>query len=108
MAVTTLVWLFQVDLRLEAERSIDHYAEIFGYFQDSPWVPETAMATRLVNHYPCCPEPYPSLTFTIGFSRRASLYHAVFVGPAVLLALLGSLILLLPHKTGERTFLGEY
>ena len=59
-------------------------------------------AVRQVTYYNCCPEPYPSVTFTLTARRRANFYLSNFMLPCVLIALISVLAFCLPYKSGER------
>lgn len=53
-------------------------------------------------YYNCCPEPYPSLTFTLTARRRSNFYLSNFMLPCTLIALISVLAFCLPYKSGER------
>ena len=57
---------------------------------------------RNVVYYNCCPEPYPSVTFTLTARRRSNFYLSNFMLPCVLIALISALAFCLPYKSGER------
>ncbi|XP_077988974.1 neuronal acetylcholine receptor subunit alpha-7-like [Glandiceps talaboti] len=57
-------------------------------------------------YYPCCPEPYPDITFTIQMKRRTLYYSFNLIIPCVLMSLLTLLSFTLPPDSGEKLALG--
>ena len=52
--------------------------------------------------YPCCPEPYYELVYTLIFRRQASFYISYLILPTVFLSLLSVLVFYLPVDCGEK------
>ncbi|XP_078581880.1 neuronal acetylcholine receptor subunit alpha-10-like [Branchiostoma floridae x Branchiostoma japonicum] len=57
-------------------------------------------------YYPCCPEPYPLVTFTITVQRRSMYYLIFLVSPCLLFSIMTILGFYLPPEAGERVGLG--
>ncbi|KAI8500747.1 Neuronal acetylcholine receptor subunit alpha-7 [Branchiostoma belcheri] len=56
--------------------------------------------------YPCCPEPYPDVTFHISM-RRKSLYYVFYViAPCAMMAVMGLLVFCMPSDCGEKLSVG--
>lgn len=70
------------------------------------WNVLKAEAKKNVKYYKCCNEPYPDLTFTLHLQRLNGYYKFVYIGPAVLLALLAPFIFLLPPADTQKATLG--
>ncbi|XP_028411582.1 neuronal acetylcholine receptor subunit alpha-10-like [Dendronephthya gigantea] len=49
------------------------------------WELVTTTVERKVQFYPCCPEPYPDVTYTVTLKRRQKSYGVNFIFPAVFL-----------------------
>ena len=77
-------------------------ADIANFVQNTEWDLQEAYFTRLVKIYPCCKEPYPSITVNIRIRRRALFYLFNLVIPCGVIALLASLAFFLPSNNGER------
>lgn len=77
-------------------------ADITNFVQNTEWDLIEAYFTRLVKVYPCCKEPYPSITVNIRIRRRALFYLFNLVIPCGVIALLASLAFFLPSNNGER------
>lgn len=52
--------------------------------------------------YPCCPDPYYDLTYTLVMRRRPLFYINNLILPCIVLALLTGISFLFPPETGER------
>ncbi|ESO85007.1 hypothetical protein LOTGIDRAFT_168269 [Lottia gigantea] len=70
------------------------------------WQLVNSSVRRDVTYYKCCPEPYPSITFTLTLKRSPVYYVHVYILPAVLLSLLVPIQLFLPPKSKERITIG--
>ncbi|XP_064629772.1 neuronal acetylcholine receptor subunit alpha-7-like [Lineus longissimus] len=94
---------FKIDLDFyEGRRAID----MNDFVQHSEWDVTKTLGEKSVRYYPCCTEPYPSLQFNITFKRRATYYSNIFIGPAVVMAMLIPLTFLMPSESGEKVTLG--
>ncbi|CAB3999799.1 neuronal acetylcholine receptor subunit alpha-10, partial [Paramuricea clavata] len=86
---------FKVDLQ-------SGHADITNFVKNTEWDLIEAYFTRFVKIYPCCDEPYPSITVNIRIRRRALFYLFNLVIPCGVIALLASLSFFLPSSNGER------
>jgi hypothetical protein len=86
----------------EGRKNID----LSDYNGHDEWQITANNASRVEKYYPCCVEPYPSIEFNITFKRQSSYYSNIFIGPAVVMALLIPLTFLMPPESGERMTLG--
>ena len=77
-------------------------ADVTNFVQNTEWDLVEASFSRLVKVYPCCNEPYPSITINIRIRRRALFYLFNLVIPCGVIALLASLAFFLPSNNGER------
>jgi len=57
--------------------------------------------------YPCCPEPYPDLTFVIAIQRIPIFYVIVLIIPCILLSVLTLVSFWLPPETPAKILLGN-
>lgn len=61
---------------------------------------------RTLQYYPCCPEPYVDINFTIEIRRRTLYYFFNLIVPCVLIASMAVLGFTLPPESGEKLSLG--
>jgi nicotinic acetylcholine receptor len=59
-------------------------------------------AKRNVKNYPCCPEPYPDITFNITLRRKTLFYTVNLIVPCVGISFLTVLTFYLPSDSGEK------
>ena len=59
-------------------------------------------ARRNVKSYPCCPEPYPDITFNITIRRKTLFYSVNLIVPCVGISFLTVLTFYLPSDSGEK------
>lgn len=59
-------------------------------------------AKRNVKSYPCCPEPYPDITFNITLRRKTLFYTVNLIVPCVGISFLTVLTFYLPSDSGEK------
>lgn len=59
-------------------------------------------ARRNVKTYPCCPEPYPDITFNITLRRKTLFYSVNLIVPCVGISFLTVLTFYLPSDSGEK------
>ena len=62
---------------------------------------------RTWQYYPCCPEPYVDITFSIEIRRRTLYYFFNLIVPCVLIASMAVLGFTLPPESGEKLSLGR-
>ncbi|CAG5129113.1 unnamed protein product [Candidula unifasciata] len=72
----------------------------------SEWQLISVVAKRNVVYYPCCPEPFPDVTFTIHLRRRTLYYTHNVIIPCVMLSCLTLLVFWMRPDSGEKVTLG--
>jgi len=77
-----------------------------NYVLSNEWELVSTPAKKNVITYPCCPEPYPDLTFFIVIQRIPIFYVIVLIIPCVLLSLLTLVSFWLPPETPAKILLG--
>lgn len=92
---------FQVDV---TNRTLD--VDLTNYVDNGEWTLIDTKAVRNVKVYPCCPEPFPDVTFYLHLRRRVLYYAFNVIIPCVLLSLLTLTGFLLPPESGEKVTLG--
>ena len=92
---------FQVDV---TNRSLD--VDVTRYVDNGEWTLIGTKAVRRVVRYPCCPEPFPDVTFYIHIRRRVLYYAFNVIIPCALLSSLTLTGFLLPPDSGEKVTLG--
>ena len=66
------------------------------------WDILSVTARKTQKFYPCCPQPYPDITFNITM-RRKTLFHTVnLIIPSVAISFLTVLVFYLPSDSGEK------
>ena len=81
--------------------------DLSDYIESNIWELMEYPAKKNDKYYPCCPEPYPDMTYTLRLKRRGTYYQYVFVCPAVMLALLTPVLFLLPSDDTGKFPLGK-
>lgn len=92
---------FQVDVT-----NLTDNIDLSNYVNNGEW---TLVATKVVRNeitYPCCPEPFPDVTFYIQVRRRILYYCFNVIIPCVLLSTLSLTGFCLPPDSGEKVTLG--
>lgn len=59
-------------------------------------------ATRLEEIYSCCPEPYPTVVFSLEIRRKPLFYLINLVFPSALLTIMSILTFWIPMESGEK------
>lgn len=80
------------------QRGID----LKDYYPNVEWDVINVTARRKVKFYPCCPEPYPDITFNITLRRRTLFYTLNLIVPCVSISCLAVLVFYLPSDSGEK------
>ncbi|WAQ98348.1 ACH2-like protein [Mya arenaria] len=107
-------WTFdghQIDLQhVQAEEGvwvgdqlvIKNGVDLCDYYQNVEWDIINVTARRKEKFYPCCPEPYPDITFNITIRRRTLFYTINLIMPCVAISGLTVLVFYLPSDSGEK------
>ena len=80
--------------------------DISSYVTSNEWELIASPGRKTVVKYPCCPEPYPDLTFVIVIQRIPIFYVIVLIIPCLLLSLLTLVSFWLPPETPAKILLG--
>ncbi|XP_033749540.1 acetylcholine receptor subunit alpha-like 1 isoform X2 [Pecten maximus] len=76
--------------------------DLRDFYPSVEWDILEGTARKNVRRYPCCPEPYPDITFNITM-RRKTLFHTVnLIIPCVSISFLTVLVFYLPSDSGEK------
>lgn len=97
-------WLYdgyQVDV---SNRTTD--IDLSNYVENGEWKLINTKAVRNVVVYPCCPTPFPDVTFYIHIRRRTTYYMYNVIIPSAMLASLTLLGFWLRPDSGEKISLG--
>ncbi|XP_072024623.1 LOW QUALITY PROTEIN: neuronal acetylcholine receptor subunit alpha-10-like [Amphiura filiformis] len=87
-------------LELQAETGAD--AEQIRYAENGVWSFISVTNEVITEYFPCCPEPYYHLEFTIVFQRNADFMDLYMILPCCFLSALSLLVFLLPPDCGEK------
>ncbi|CAG5121910.1 unnamed protein product, partial [Candidula unifasciata] len=90
-----------VDLE-QAEMIIPGGIDLTDYYYNVEWDILNVTAMKRVKFYPCCPEPYPDITFNITLRRRTLFYTLNLIMPCVSNSCLTVLVVYLPADSGEK------
>ncbi|KAK0050928.1 nicotinic acetylcholine receptor subunit type C [Biomphalaria pfeifferi] len=76
--------------------------DLTDYYFNVEWDILNVTAMKRVKFYPCCPEPYPDMTFNITLRRRTLFYTLNLIMPCVSISCLTVLVFYLPSDSGEK------
>jgi nicotinic acetylcholine receptor len=76
--------------------------DLRDYYRSVEWDVMSVPAKRNVKTYPCCPEPYPDITFNITLRRKTLFYTVNLIVPCVGISFLTVLTFYLPSDSGEK------
>lgn len=82
--------------------------EMTNYIVSNEWGILNSTAKKNSFYYPCCPEPYPDLTFTLHIERKVAFYSMILILPCVLLSSLTLVLFWLPPESPAKMQLGVY
>lgn len=80
--------------------------DLSSYVANGEWDLVNVTTIRNVIWYPCCPEPFPDVTFTIHITRKTLYYTYNVIIPCVMLSLLALLGFWLHPLCGEKVTMG--
>ncbi|XP_055332892.1 acetylcholine receptor subunit alpha-like 1 [Paramacrobiotus metropolitanus] len=84
---------FDLDIQLDdAEAGIDTR----NFVQNDQWLLTNVSATRTQVFYPCCVEPYVSVSFTLQLRRNPSHYFHTLVLPVIILLIASWFLFIIP------------
>ena len=84
------------------EKVIDRGVDLKDFYQNVEWDIINVTARRKEKFYPCCPEPYPDITFNITLRRRTLFYSLNLIMPCLSISCLTVLVFYLPSDSGEK------
>ncbi|KAJ8298094.1 hypothetical protein KUTeg_024625 [Tegillarca granosa] len=84
------------------EKVIDRGVDLKDFYPNVEWDIINVTARRKERFYPCCPEPYPDITFNITLRRRTLFYSLNLIMPCLSISLLTVLVFYLPSDSGEK------
>ncbi|KAK6179890.1 hypothetical protein SNE40_012142 [Patella caerulea] len=76
--------------------------DIKDFYFNVEWDIINVTARRKVKFYPCCPEPYPDITFNVTIKRRTLFYTLNLIMPCISISCLTILVFYLPSDSGEK------
>ena len=91
---------FRLDLH-----NVKDAADLDKYVSSGEWDLIAIPAKRNEIYYPCCPEHYPDITYTVIIRRRTLFYFINLIIPCLLITALTILSFYLPPESGERVTL---
>ncbi|XP_033749116.1 LOW QUALITY PROTEIN: neuronal acetylcholine receptor subunit alpha-10-like [Pecten maximus] len=92
---------YQVDITNRSEE-----VDLSNYVVNGEWELLQVRVVRNVVVYPCCPEPFPDVTFYVHIRRRTLYYMYNVVFPCIMMSALTLLVFCLPPDSGEKIALG--
>ena len=81
---------------------IPNGVDLCEYYPNVEWDVINVTARRKEQFYPCCPEPYPDITFIITLRRRTLFYTINLIMPCIAISALTVLVFYLPSDSGEK------
>lgn len=76
--------------------------DLRDFYQSVEWDIMSVRAKRNEKYYPCCPEPYPDITFNITIRRKTLFYTVNLIIPCIGISFLTVLTFYLPSDSGEK------
>uniref|UniRef100_A0A0N5B820 Acetylcholine receptor subunit alpha-type acr-16 n=1 Tax=Strongyloides papillosus TaxID=174720 RepID=A0A0N5B820_STREA len=99
-------WTYHgLDLELQIDTNDPddiHQMDLSDYVTNGEWILVGSPATREVTYYSCCPEPYPTIIFSLHLRRRTMYYSFNLLIPALLITSLSVFGFTLPPDAGEK------
>ncbi|KAM3179367.1 hypothetical protein ACTXT7_000671 [Hymenolepis weldensis] len=105
---------FLIDLRHTSQRAksqpsfdncrsrIDHAIDLSMFTVDVQWDLIGVSASRNIEFYPCCPEPYLDITFHIILRRKPLFFGVNVICPCISISILTVLVFYLPADSREK------
>ncbi|XP_048238963.1 neuronal acetylcholine receptor subunit alpha-10-like [Haliotis rufescens] len=79
---------------------------LYEYIGNAEWDMVSYKKSRNVLRYPCCPEPYLSLSYRVVVRRRPLFFLVNLMMPCLVITLVALLGLLVPNESGEKISIG--
>lgn len=89
----------------EGSRYVDMGVDMSEYYKSVEWDVLMVPAKYNEEHYDCCPEPYPDITFNLTMRRKTLFYTVNLIIPCVGIAFLTVVVFYLPSDSGEKVSL---
>ncbi|VEL08840.1 unnamed protein product [Protopolystoma xenopodis] len=81
--------------------------DLSNYILSPEWSILSSKAIFKETYYPCCPEPYPDISFYILIERQSKFYSYILILPCFLLSWLTLVLFWLPPETPAKMVLGR-
>ena len=94
--------LVHINQKLDNSDYIPIGIDLRDCYPSVEWDIMSVPAKRNVKTYPCCPEPYPDITFNITLRRKTLFYTVNLIVPCVGISFLTVLTFYLPSDSGEK------
>lgn len=94
---------YSLDLR---DPNINNSGDMSNYHINGEFKLEAFSSEYHLEHYSCCEEPYPDITYTIRIRRRPMFYVFNLILPCVLINGIALLVFYVPSESGEKVTLG--
>ncbi|XP_038059337.1 neuronal acetylcholine receptor subunit alpha-10-like isoform X2 [Patiria miniata] len=99
-------WVYTI-VDIDLLKDVETEQNLSAYFvPNGVWELTQVLVTREEVIYPCCPDAFPMITFSLYLARRPLHYIISILLPAVLLAIISLSIYVLPPDSGEKISLG--
>uniref|UniRef100_A0A0K0E465 Acetylcholine receptor subunit alpha-type acr-16 n=1 Tax=Strongyloides stercoralis TaxID=6248 RepID=A0A0K0E465_STRER len=99
-------WTYHgLDLELQIDTddpTATHQMDLSDYVANGEWILVGTPAAREITYYSCCPEPYPTIIFSLHLRRRTMYYSFNLLIPALLITSLSIFGFTLPPDAGEK------
>ncbi|XP_012281347.1 neuronal acetylcholine receptor subunit alpha-9 [Orussus abietinus] len=92
---------YQLELEKQSEQG-----DITNYQANGEFDLVDFSASKHVEFYSCCPEPYPDITYEIRLRRRPMFYVFNLILPCILINGIALLVFYVPSESGEKVTLG--
>ncbi|XP_022109482.1 neuronal acetylcholine receptor subunit alpha-10-like isoform X1 [Acanthaster planci] len=99
-------WVYTIlDIDLFRDNETDQNFSAY-FVPNGVWELTDVLVTREEVIYPCCPDTFPVVTFSLHLTRRPLHYILSILLPGILLAIISLSIYVLPPDSGEKISLG--
>uniref|UniRef100_A0AC34RKQ2 Neurotransmitter-gated ion-channel ligand-binding domain-containing protein n=1 Tax=Panagrolaimus sp. JU765 TaxID=591449 RepID=A0AC34RKQ2_9BILA len=100
---------FALDLQVDSDDpNSAHQMDLSDYVINGEWNLLASPAIREVSFYKCCPEPYPTIIFSMHIRRRTLFYWFNLIIPSLLVSMMTIFSFSFPPDAGEKMNLGEF